>query len=96
MREEARLTDRQMAVGDDMVEELDRRMAVIREHLSEHPSVTITYFVPDSHKSGGQYLSATGRIIKVNDYEQTILLENNQPIAIQYIMEMDSELFEDD
>ncbi len=88
VREEARLTDKQLSVGDDMAEELNRRMAVIREHLSEHPLVTITYFVPDNHKSGGQYHTITGHIEKINDYEQTILLENSQPIAIRYIMEL--------
>ncbi len=95
VREEARLTDKQVAIGEDAAEELDRRMALLREHLPEMPLVTITYFVPDSRKDGGRYLSATGRIKKMDDYGQTILLENNPPIAIQHVLDIESELFQD-
>ncbi len=96
VKEEARLTESQETLGDDTIAVLNHRVAILRDHLQEHPLVSVTYFRPDSRKAGGEYLTIQGHIQKMDDYEHTILVENHQPIAIQYILDISGALFDED
>ena len=53
IREAGRITDGWMDIADSGNEELNRKMELLLSKLSEHPMVTIEYFLPDQHKSGG-------------------------------------------
>ena len=37
--------------------------------FDDAPEVTITYFQPDERKAGGKYITATGAVKKVDDFE---------------------------
>ena len=45
--ETARLTASKRELDAQEAEELNRQLAVVIEHLSERPEVTVEYFVPD-------------------------------------------------
>ncbi len=51
--ETARLTDEKAALGEDVMERLDWIFMQIKAKMSENPEVTITYFLPDEKKAGG-------------------------------------------
>ena len=53
VRETARMTERRIELDEGVKAELNARLNCILEHLSEHPQVSITYFMPDEKKSGG-------------------------------------------
>ena len=42
--ETARLTERKMELDEDAKAELDRRQAVLLEHIAEQPEITVTWF----------------------------------------------------
>ena len=48
------------------------RLWLIRERLSERPEITFTYFKPDEKKSGGVYLTVTGKVKRIDEYEHQI------------------------
>ena len=50
--ETARLTAVKRELDEQEAEELNRQLAAIISHLSEHPEVTVEYFVPDDRKAG--------------------------------------------
>ena len=50
IQETARLTDRRIELDEDTRTELDRRQAILLEHIGEQPEVTITWFCPDEKK----------------------------------------------
>jgi len=52
---------------------------------SEHPSVTIVYFVPDSHKSGGSYQTYTGSLKRFDDYEKVLVFADGKTIEVSMI-----------
>ncbi|MBQ7944267.1 MAG: hypothetical protein IJ326_09430 [Lachnospiraceae bacterium] len=85
IKETARLTDEQVELDEERKEELDRQLQEIRAHLSEHPEVTITFFVPDERKDGGSYVTVTGRVKKLDEYEGRIILEDNTIVKISMI-----------
>ena len=72
---------------------LDERLCLLQEHLKEFPQVTITYFQPDARKSGGSYLSVTGSVKKIDNYEKCIVMTDKQKIAIDDVMEIVGDIF---
>ena len=50
IQETARLTDQKIELDEDTKAELDRRQAILLEHIAEQPEVTITWFCPDEKK----------------------------------------------
>ena len=41
-----------------------------------------TYFKPDERKAGGAYVTATGAVIKVDDFERLITMQDGTKIPI--------------
>ncbi len=90
IKETARLTDEHMELDEDRKEEIDRQLQEIREHLDESPEVTITYFVPDERKKGGSYVTVSGRVKKLDEYEGRVIFEDNTSIEIDEICMVES------
>lgn len=88
IRETARLTDQPMELTEDRKAVLNRIFQYLLDHLEEHPEVTITHFVPDSKKSGGAYVSTTGRIIKFKQNHSLIVMENQTAIPIDSVYDV--------
>lgn len=86
--EEARITDSWTDLGDFGKEVLDRKMEQLLSRLSEQPTVTIEYFIPDSHKAGGSYQTVTSRVKRFDEYERTLELTDGRKIAIDTISDI--------
>ena len=96
IRESARLTDSQIELGDENNEMLNRRLAILRDHLKDMPEVTITFFQPDEKKLGGSYETYTGNLRLVDDYEQNIVMTDGKKIPLSSIFYIDGSLFDDE
>ena len=57
IKETARLTDRRIELSEEVKEELSRKLLYIAENISDKPVVTISYFVEDKLKQGGEYVT---------------------------------------
>lgn len=93
IKETARLTDERMELDENRKELLDARLQLLREHLGEKPTVTFTFFEPDERKSGGAYVTVTGSVKKIEEYENKIVLEEGAAIFIDDIYAVEGELF---
>lgn len=93
IKETARLTDERMELDENRKELLDARLQLLREHLGEKPTVTFTFFEPDERKSGGAYVTVTGSVKKIEEYENKIILEEGAAIFIDDIYAVEGELF---
>ena len=60
--ESARVTDEKHELGEYELEQLNSRIQYLRDHLSEEPEVSITYFQADERKAGGSYIVFTGAL----------------------------------
>ena len=74
VRESARVTEQRIELDEGVKAELNARLNCILEHLSEHPQVSITYFMPDEKKSGGAYRTVTGAVRKLDSFAKTLTL----------------------
>ena len=74
VRESARVTEQRIELDEGVKAELNARLNCILEHLSEHPQVSITYFMPDEKKSGGAYRTVTGAVRKLDSFAKTLSL----------------------
>ena len=92
--ETARLTDRRVELDEDTRAELDRRQAVLLEHLSEQPEITITWFRSDGRKDGGAYRTVTGRLKKVDEAARTLTLLDGTSIPLEDVAWLESAWFQ--
>ena len=86
--EAARITGSRIELSEEMKGELDMKLSEIATHIAEHPEVSVTYFVPDLLKDGGEYVTATGAVRKINLTERQIVLENIGAISIDDVLEL--------
>ena len=69
----------------------------------ERPVMAITYFVPDLLKAGGEYVTASGPVKKLDQYLRQIVLADGAgadpaaaiEIPVDEIIRVESEIFED-
>ena len=88
--ETARLTERRMELDEDTKAELDRRQAILLEHIREQPEITVTCFQPDELKEGGAYLTTTGRLKKIDPIERTLVLLGGIRIQLEDVINLES------
>ena len=92
--ETARLTERRMELDEDTRAELDRKQAVLLEHIDEQPEITITWFQPDEKKDGGAYLTTTGRLKKLRELERLLVLADGTEIPLEDVVALESGIFQ--
>ena len=80
--ETARLTDKKLELSYEQQDYLNEQIQLLTERLSEQPQVEITYFVPDERKSGGEYVTVTGNVRRVDDYHREIVFFDNMIVKI--------------
>ena len=93
--ETARLTDQRMELNEDAKVELDRRQAVLLEHIGEQPEVTVTWFRPADRKEGGIYVTTVGRAKKIDEFKRILSMVSGQKIVLDDIVQIESQLFYD-
>lgn len=86
--ETARQTDRQEVLDEEQQQLLNRQFLLLLEHIAEHPTVTITYFVADEKKAGGSYQSVTGHVKRYDDYLQQLILSDGRQVPLHDIIEI--------
>lgn len=83
--EAARLTDRKFELDDESAAVLNERLLIMQEHISDKPLAEITYFVPDSQKSGGSYITVKGNVRHIDLVGRFIKLTDGTEIHIDDI-----------
>ncbi len=85
--ETARQTEQRKTLDRDAVEILNRQLMWIAENIFLKPTVKITYFVADKTKSGGRYITATEKILKI-DYEFNRLIGEASKFDLKDIIDI--------
>lgn len=88
IEEAGRLTDAPIELEEGAKAELDEKLNRILESIHTNPKVTITYFQRDQRKLGGAYLTAIGRVKKVDPYEMTLTMTDGSVIDLNLIYQI--------
>ncbi len=86
--ETARLTEDRIELTEDEKSLLDTKLQNLADHINSRPLVTITFFQPDSKKAGGVYITTTGQLKKIDDFEGALILLGGERIVIEDILDI--------
>lgn len=88
VRETERLTDDKIQLSEEEKAVLDQTLQTILRQPGPGVEITVTWFIPDTKKSGGSYRTAAGIIKKADAFEQCILLQDGTRIPMDDILEI--------
>jgi len=90
VEETARLTDEKPELDEEQKQRIGRRLSELQSRLREEPAAAVTYFVPDTRKSGGKTVSLTGTVKKVDELGRTLLMADGTVIPFDdlYALEL--------
>lgn len=94
IQETARLTDRRIELDESAKTVLDEKLRLLADAIETRPEASITYFLPDAKKAGGEYVTATGRMKKIDNYERVIVMMNGKKIPLEDILDIVGDLFQ--
>ena len=86
LAESARLTENPVELGEAVFAELNEALREIREKLPENPEITATWFVPDSRKTGGHYVTAVGRAKKICDHSRLLFFTDGRVVPLEQVI----------
>lgn len=93
INEVERETEEKLELSEDMIDMINARLAVIGQHIKEKPSVAVTYFLPDKKKPGGQYVTASGNVKRLDGIKCAIIMADGKIIPIEDVRYIDGDLF---
>lgn len=96
IKETGRLTDERVELDENAKAALDVRQAYLLEMIDEQPEVSITYFQPDEKKPGGAYVSVTGRLKRIDEYERLMVFADGNGIPMDDVVGIECEFFPKD
>lgn len=94
--ETARLTDQKIDIDEGLKNILSDKLNKINTNLDKKWIVQITYFVPDKKKSGGEYVSISGVIKKIDLLNDMLTLFDKTKIPISDIIGVSCEYLNGD
>ena len=89
--ETGRLTDDKLELSEDVIEMLNIRLQQIMEYIENTPEITVIYFKPDELKSGGEYVTYTGNIRRIDEVAGNLIFCDETEISIDVIYHIESD-----
>lgn len=88
LAETARLTTQKIELSEEQKALLDERLRLLVSMFPQRPETTFVYFIPDSRKDGGAYVTVRGQIKRVDAISRQILLTNGVKIPIDDVVDI--------
>jgi len=92
VKETGRLTDEKIDIDEGLQSLLNSKLQLITDNLKSRPLITFTYFVKDTKKSGGQYITTIGNVKIVDNIENEVILTDGTKINMYDIIDITGEL----
>lgn len=95
VKEVARITDEKITFDENAVEKLNMKLQIVESRVKERPLISVTYYCADANKPGGAYVTVTGQVKKIDEYDRKVIFFDGDMIKIEDIIEITGEIFED-
>ena len=93
IQETARLTETRIELDEDTKAVLDLKQQILADKIDEWPEVSVVWFRPDEKKDGGQYITTTGYLKKIDNIERVLRLADGTTIPLHNVLELRSDCF---
>ena len=93
IRETARLTDTKLELTEETMAVLNMKLQIAADSIAEQPELSFTYFKSDEKKAGGAYVTVSGAVKKVDDYERLVILQSGERIPMDNLLDIDGGIF---
>ncbi len=93
--ETARQTDEKIELDEYAAEKINEKLMYLI-NSGKPEMVEITYFVRDKKKQGGKYITKSGIVLKVGEYERYIILGDGCKIPIDDICAINCRMSDDE
>lgn len=90
MLETARLTDRKIELDEETKDRLDRCFMLLADRIDEQPDIRITYFIPDTKKTGGKYVTVDKRLKKIDNIYRKMTMTDGTEISADDVLMIES------
>lgn len=91
IRETARQTNQRMDLSEDERAEIGEKLRLLMDRAGERSEADFVVFVPDARKAGGEYVSLTARVKRVDELARRVILADGREISFGDILEIDAE-----
>lgn len=88
IQETARWTEQERELDEEIKRRLDEELQLLVTQLSSHPTVSITYFVPDEKKQGGAYITKRDAVKKIDFYKREIRMADGTVIPVDHVTDI--------
>lgn len=95
VKEVGRETNKEIYITEDIKETLDQKLAIIINNIKDKPTITITYFIKDSKKSGGEYNTKTIKVKSIDMIYNHLITTNKEIINIDDIIDIEGDIFDE-
>lgn len=93
IKETGRLTENKIDMDEESFKVLNFKFQILRDLIDEEPEVTFVYFKPDERKAGGAYVSQTGVVKKIQEFERQIVLMSGAIIPMDEVQDIEGDIF---
>ena len=76
-------------LDEEALTALDMKFQLLMKAIDEEPEASVTYFKPDQRKDGGAYLTETGKIGKIDEYQRLVIMRSGVRIPMDDILQID-------
>ena len=88
IKETARLTSQRKEITEEQKLVLNEKLKMIQDKINTIPKITVMYFIQDEKKSGGEYVTVTGNVKKIDKDNRLIILVDGVKILIDEIIDI--------
>lgn len=95
LQEAGRLTEERIELAEGEKEEIRCRLQAVQDAVARHPKITVVYFVPDEKKEGGAYVTAVGRVKRLDEFSRTLLFQDGRSVPLDEIVDLRGDCLRD-
>ena len=90
VKEDGRLTDEKLEIefNDNKTDTMDAILRYLDENPKEDHEISVTYFVPDTKKGGGKYLTVEGLYKRIDITDMSLCLKDGTKINLNDIYDL--------
>ena len=85
LAETARLTEQRINLTEEELLELDHKQQILMANIDKQPEITVTWFCPDERKEGGEDITTTGSLRRIDEVRRVVVLVDGTEISMDDI-----------